>query len=180
MGRIDARTIRARPAQPFEVHPLSNLITRTIALRTGFPLDYVQAVAKELRKAGAWSLTNLLLAIHAEAEPASAASVARHYASLNSELGQLGEVIDAITNSFREQRRNEFSIAAYHSGFEIYNSRTPEVVMRIPHEQGVTKIIFHDSNEPECLNRQSWFLTGKRLFDIVADLKLRSEGVYVY
>jgi hypothetical protein len=165
-----------------------NLITRTVALRTGFPLDHVQAVARGLQKSGAWgkdsnkAVTNLLLAVLAEAEPGSAASVARHYWELQTEgYPKLGQMLEEMLASFLEHRRTAFSVMAYRSAFEIYDYTTPAAVLRVPCGITFAEIVYRDEAAWDTRSvRRANFLEGKTIFDIAADIGLKGEARYVY
>ncbi|MEH2590282.1 hypothetical protein [Bradyrhizobium sp. AZCC 1721] len=155
-------------------------ITQSVALRTGIPIDDVDAAARSLSQTGTWTddpkraLTFLLLALFANAEPRSAASVAKHYWQLESDSGKpLGQMIEDILQSFQEQQRTDFSAIAYRAAFEIFDSTTPAAVLRIPCTDRATEIVYRDEQAwNDRTVRRSNFISGKQLFDIAADITL--------
>ncbi|MEH2626791.1 hypothetical protein V1292_004846 [Bradyrhizobium sp. AZCC 1719] len=160
-----------------------------VSRRTGIDLGIVEQVADNLTQSGAWpddpnrALTFLLLALSANAEPRSAASVAKHHWQLESDSGKpLGQMIEDILHSFLEQQRTDFSAIAYRAAFEIYDTTTPKAVLRIPCVNRAAEITYGGDEEAwkDRTVRRSNFLTGKTLFDICADINLQGRETYVY
>lgn len=157
-------------------------ITRSIALRTGLPLDYVQDVAYSLQRADAWislsqAVANIVVAVAVGAEPRHAASIAKHYAALADDEGNLaGDFLEGIIQTFLAQARIPFSALAYRSQIEVY-SGTPAIRVQTPCNDGetleTTYLETHDANAwHSSTMRRSTIISGKALFDICADLNI--------
>jgi hypothetical protein len=164
-------------------------ITRIVALRTGLPFEHVQEIAYGLKQAGAWggscsqAITFLLLALAADANPKSAASIAKHYYDLVDDdyAASAGQMIEDMVSTFLEHARTPFSQWAYQSRIEVY-SGTPAVRIQTPCNDGetfeLTYVESHDADAWQATTvRCSTIITGKALFDIAADLNLVTAHV---
>lgn len=119
-------------------------IIRIVAQRTGFDLEHIQNVALNLVQSGEWSIedranaiTSLLLALFAEAEPKSAASIARQYASFtaNEFDSTAGKLIEGMLKTFLAQAQTDFSAWAYQTRIEVFDS-APAVRVVTPLQRG--------------------------------------------
>jgi hypothetical protein len=160
-------------------------IARTVALRTGLPLERVQETAYALKEAGAMNtcseaIANLILALAADASPKSAVSVARHYAALTDDdyAKPAGEMLGDMVSAFLEQSRTPFSQWAYQSQIEVY-SGTPAIRIHMPGFE----INYIESHDPDAWQaatvRRCTVISGEALYNIARDLLLTATVQHV-
>jgi hypothetical protein len=158
-------------------------IIRAVALRTGTDLETVEELARSLIQSGVWSdepraIVDLLLALMADAESRSAASVAKHYYDLglvgdDANSGTptaAGEMMEQMLASFLARAHTPFSAYAYRSRIEVHAINAPGVCVVTDCTDVPLTLTYANDDWHRVTVRRINVLSGKALFDIAADI----------
>lgn len=154
-------------------------IIRAVALHTGIAEQDVADIANALIRSGAWfeirnPLAYVLLAVMAEATPTNATSIARHYYHLLGANAVVGELLEKIIDVFMHRQRTTLAIFGYKTRFEVFTN-CAAVRINVRSSDGDFEATYgDDGNLPS--GRHYTILTGKALFEIVAEISLAESA----